>query len=202
MNNLENYTHVKTALFFRMDIAEYRTSPSVGYATEILRFSNHDTPITFASNTFTPLGRLVQVSSPQSAVRTTSNQLTVTISGVPTTSLKEIVYSKIKGSPVTVWRGFFDASNNLIDTGSLSNPAQRFVGFVNNYAIADEWDEIERTNFTTITLECNSSVDVLANKTSGRKTNPTSNNSFYPSDRSMDRTLVLSKQKFNFGAQT
>lgn len=202
MNNLENYAHIKTALFVKMEIEEYRTAPSAGYATETLLFSNHDTRITHNSETFIPLGRLVEISSPQSAVRANSNQLTVTVSGVPGTSVKEIIYSKIKGSPITVWRGFFDANNNLIDTSPMSNPAQRFVGFVNNYAIADEWNEIDRTNFTTVTFECNSSVDVLANKTSGRKTNPSSNNTFYPYDRSMDRTLVLSKQKFNFGAQT
>jgi len=49
-------------------------------------------------------------------------------------------------------------------------------------------------------LECSSSVGLLGQKISGRKTNPQSQNRFYPSDRSMDRVPTLKGTKFNFGA--
>jgi hypothetical protein len=121
--------------------------------------------------------------------------MTIGISGIPTDNINEIVYSKIKGAPITVYRGYFTIAGTQIgDFGG------KFIGNVNNYSIQEEFDVAARTSTHILMLECSSSVGLLEQKVSGRKTNPQSQKTFYPSDKSMDRVPTLKGTKFNFGA--
>jgi hypothetical protein len=52
----------------------------------------------------------------------------------------------------------------------------------------------------SLTLTCTSVVGLLNNKITGRRTNPTDQELFYPGDKSMDRVPSLAKSNFNFGA--
>ena len=195
MPDLTSYTSVRTGLFVRLQIDQYRTSTSGGYSAEVLTFSDYTSSVTIAGETYAPLGELLNITSSTSELRPSENPVTLTISGIPTNNINEIVNSKIKGCPIRIYRGYFTIAGTQI--GSFGG---RFIGSVNNYSIQEEWDVATRTSSHMIMLECSSSVGLLGQKISGRKTNPQSQNRFYPSDRSMDRVPTLKGTKFNFGA--
>jgi hypothetical protein len=77
----------------------------------------------------------------------------------------------------------------------------RFIGFVNNMALDEEYDTENRISSNTVVLSCSSVVDVMQNKISGRRTNPASMKRFYSSDISMDRVPTLINSYFDFGAK-
>jgi hypothetical protein len=196
MPDLSSYTSVKAGLFVRLQIDEYRTTASSGYTSQVLRFSDYDTAKTINSEVYTPLGELLGVTQSTSELRPTENPVTITISGVPTDNINEIVHSKIKGAPITIYRGYFDVATGT----QIGDYGGRFIGSVNNYSIQEEWDVESRTASHLLMLECSSSVGILANKIAGRKTNPQSEQKFYATDTSMDRVPTLKGTKFNFGA--
>lgn len=197
MANLDAYTSVKTGLFVRLQVDEYRTSTSNPYTEQVLTFSDFDATITINSEDYVPLGKLLNISPSSSELRSSSNTITVTLSGVPTNSIAEIVHSRIKGAPIKIYRGYFDiATDTLIDTVEA-----RFIGSVNNYSIQEEYDIVGREANNMLLLECASSVDLLSRKIAGRKTNPESHKKFYPTDTAMDRVPTLKGTKFDFGAQ-
>jgi hypothetical protein len=78
----------------------------------------------------------------------------------------------------------------------------KYRGFVNNYSLQEDFDIVSRTSTNSIILICNSAVDVLQNKFTGRKTNPESQKKFFPNDVSMDRVPTLENATFDFGGPT
>jgi len=194
--DLTGYTSVRTSLFVRLDIAEYRTSPTGTFTQQILRFSDHYTTFSINSESYVPLGKLLTVTASSNEIRPSSNTVTVALSGIPNTSIAEIVNSKIKGSTVEIFRGYFDLSTNNI-IGTIQG---RYTGVVNNYGLEEEYDALERTATNTIQLECLSDVDVLSNKVAGRQTNPVSMKKYFPTDLSFDNIPSLKNSSFDFGA--
>lgn len=197
--DLTAYPAIQSNLFVRIEIDEYRTSPSGSYTSQVLRFSDMLTPYTINSEVYTGLGRFMSITSSRSELRVSGGELTITLTGIPNTSIAEIVNSKIKGAPVRVYRALFDSNTNQLLAVS-PNPLGRYRGFVNNYSLNEEFDADARTASNTLVLVCASSVDVLQNKVAGRKTNPESQKRFYPTDLSMDRVPNLENATFDFGA--
>jgi hypothetical protein len=199
--NLASYTAVQSNLFVRIQVDEYRTTSSGSYTPVVLKFSDSLTTRTINEEEYLPLGSLMSVSSSSSELRVSGGSLNISISGIPNSSISEIVNSKIKGCPVRIYRLFSNpTTGEIIDTPG--NPSGRYRGFINNFSLTEELDNETRTATNTITLVCASSVDVLQNKISGRKTNPSSQKKFFPSDLSMDRVPNLENATFNFGAPT
>lgn len=196
MINLSNYQAIETALFVKMICNYYRATPTDTPTTKTFTFSQYSMPITFNGDTYAPLGQLLGVSNSSSQLRVSPGELTLTISGIPNSSIAEIVNSKIKGSSIKIYRMFFDPITKRPLTG-FDNPVGRFQGIVNNYSLEETRDLSEATN--TILLTCASSVEILNNKISGRRTNPVDQKIFYPSDLSMDRVPNLANSNFNFG---
>lgn len=196
MSNLNTYNAVKTSLFVRIQVDEYRTNPNDAYTNEVLLFSDHDSSFVINSETYEPLGKLTNVSASVSELRSSNDTVTISLSGVPSDALPEVLHSKIKGAPVNIYRGWFDAlTGNII--GSVEG---RFIGSVNNFSLQEEFDVVNRTASNIIILDCASSVTTLQNKTAGRKTNPQSNKAFYPNDTGFDNVPSLVGAKLNFGA--
>lgn len=200
MSSLADYTHIRSVLFVLIEVENYVYAGGTN-GSEDLAFSNHVYDYDYNGYTFTALGNLLEVSSFRSELEATSNTLTVTVSGIPNSSLIEIDRSEIKGSNISVWRAFFNQDGSLITGLDIDNPILRFKGFVNNYALAEEWDVASRSSTNTITFECASNIDSFANKTSGRQTNPRSEKRFFPNDLSMDRVPQLVGANTNFGIQ-
>jgi hypothetical protein len=197
--NLTPYASVQSNLFVRIQVDEYRTSAGAEYTEEILRFSDLLIPYIINEEEYLGLGKFMAITSTSSEIRVSSTQLTITLSGIPTNAISEVVNSKIKGCPVEVYRVLFDpATGAKLDIEG--NPVGRFRGFINNYSIQEEFDNSSKTASNTLVLTCASSIDVLANKVGGRKTNPSSMKKFYPDDVSFDRVPNLENTTFNFGA--
>lgn len=199
MPSLDSYSVIQSNLFVRIKVDDYRTSPSGSYTSQILRFSDSRDNVTINGEVYTGLGQLMAITNSASELRTSTGELTITISGIPNTSIAEIVNSKIKGSLVNVYRGMFDPITGVLLSIPV-NPLGRYNGFVNNYSLQEDYDAVTRTATNTIALICNSTVDVLQNKVTGRRTNPSSQKSFYPTDLSMDRVPTLKSATFDFGA--
>lgn len=198
--NLSSYKSIENGLFVKIEVDQYRTTAGQTPSPAVLTFSDYTRSVTIGSDTYTALGNMLGITSSTSELKVTNTDITITISGVPNTSLREIIYSRLKGSRVTVYRGFFDSATGAVLTGDITNPVGRFRGFITNISVNEEYDIDTKTASNTISLMCSSIIDVLANTSSGRRTNPEDQKELYPSDLSMDRVPNLVGANFNFGA--
>lgn len=198
--NLSTYDSIETGLFVRIQVDYYKTSPSATPVMTQLRFSDYKGTVVINGESYVGLGRLLSISSSSSELKPTSGSVTVTVSGIPNTSIAEIVNSRMKGCPVEIYRVVFDpvTGTQLAISG---NPAGRFFGIVSNYTLEEDYDLEARVATNTISMICTSNIDFLQNKISGRKTNPESMKKFYPTDVSFDRVPSLVGANFNFGAK-
>lgn len=196
--DLSVYGDIEVGLFVRLNCTKYRTTAGGAFSTQVLRFSDINRSITVLGETYTGLGQLLGITSSSSDLKISGNEVTVNISGIPNTSIAEIIHSKIKGSEIKIYRGVINTSTGGI-AAIANNPVGRFFGIVTNYSLEEEYDVDSRTASNRITLNCASIVDVLNSKVSGRRTNPESQQSYYPSDLSMNRVPSLVGQYFDFG---
>ena len=187
--NLSAYSAIETALFCRVNVPDYA----------VLRFSNYNIPVTIAEESYSNLGTLLGVTDSSSDLRATSGTLTVTISGIPDTSIAEVLAQKFKGSDIQIWRVFFDATTKQV-LNITGNPAGRFQGVITNFSLEEDWQQGATATSNTIAFTCSSKVDILSNKVAGRRTNTNDMKRWYPSDLSMDRVMALSRSNYNFGA--
>jgi hypothetical protein len=167
--------------------------------TTVHTFCNAAAPITVNGITFSNLGALMSISDIQRDIKATSDDLTVTITGIDPANVGMILSNDIKGSVIEMWRGFLDSNNQII-----SSPSQQFFkryqGIINNVSISETFNEEMRTRVATCAMSCASFRLILENRMSGIKTNPVSWKQFYPNDISMDRTPIIQNQYFDFGA--
>jgi hypothetical protein len=196
--NLDSYSSIQSNLFVRIEIDYYKATSASTPTSTVLRFSDLKSPYMLEGENYTGVGSLMNITSAASELRTSSGELSITLSGIPNSSIYEIVNSRIKGSPVLIYRAVFDPVTGA-ELAIAGNPATKYRGFVNNYSLQEEFDIDTRTASNSIVLICNSSVDVLEKKVSGRRTNPVSQQRFYPTDSSMDRVPTLENATFDFG---
>lgn len=196
---LQDYNAVETGLFVKLVVENYRTTPAGAASTQTLTFSDYHREVIITPDLYLPLGGLVSIGASRSEIRSSGDSIKIGISGIPNSSLQEILYSDIKGSTVSVYRGFFD-----VETGNIlpiaGNPAGRFFGYVNNYSIEEELNVAELSGTHTITLECASYINLLKTFVNGRRTNPVDQKLLYPGDTSFDRVPNLVGSNYNFGA--
>jgi hypothetical protein len=201
--NLSTYNNIETALLVRIDVQNYRTNPGTA-SSQVLKFSDYYVDITYTgadstADTYTGLGKLVNVSASTNELRSSGDSITVTLSGIPTSSIQEIIYSDIKDCDIKIYRAIVDKTSGEILPIS-GNPTGRFFGRINNYSLEEEYDAVSRTSTNTISLICSSYIELMQNKLSGRRTNPLDHKRLYPTDISMDRVPNLSGANINFGA--
>lgn len=197
---LTTYESIESNLFVKIEVAYYKATPAATPSAVDLLFTDRMVSTSLEGDTYVGLGKLVSITSSSSELRATSNDLTITISGVPDTSIAEIINSRIKGSTVTVYRGLFNASTGQFLSSVSGNPVIRFKGFVNNISLEEDYDVDSRISTNTIVFTCSNIVDIFENKIAGRKTNPSSNKKFFSTDISMDKIPNLTNTEFDFGA--
>jgi hypothetical protein len=165
----------------------------------VLRFSNYNIPVTINGESYTNLGTLLGVGDVSSDIRAAAGTLSVSITGIPNTSIAEVLSQTFKGSAIQIWRVFFDTQTKQV-LNITGNPAGRFQGVITNFSLEEDWSQGATTTTNRITFTCSSSIDILSNKVAGRKTNSNDMKAWYPSDLSMDRVTTLAKSNYNFGA--
>jgi len=185
--NLKSYTSIATALFVTIDVPGF----------EVLNFTDYNRSLTLNSVAYTGLGQLVGITNTSSELKTSNNQLTITVSGIQNTNIADLLAHKVKGSSVEVWRGIFDAQTMQL-VSVQGNPIGRFQGIVNNYTLDETFDGQTATN--TIGFICTSNIGLLQSKMAGRRTNPLDQRALYPTDLSMNRVPSIANSNLNFGA--
>jgi len=194
MASLTSFTAVKTNLFVKLTVEEYRSTSSGSYAQQEFKFTDSDVAVTIDSDNYTPLGELLKITPTTSEIRPSSDSITVSISGVPSGNITDILYSKVKGSKIEVRRQFRQVDDTFISTQGY------FFGRVNNWSLQEEFSVADRTASNIILFECSNQFSVLKEKISGRLTNPTSNKRFFPNDTGMDRVPIIKGTSLDFGA--
>lgn len=182
--DLSAYRSIQTNLFVKLDIP--------GYA--VLTFSDYHKSKTIDGQSYVGLGQLLSVSNTEDNLRAAPNEITVSISGIPSTNISDILNNKVKGSRLEIYRGFFNPNTGeeFVPVGA---PKGKFQGVVSNYEIADDLDIGSDTGTITLMLTVTSVVELLSNKIAGRRTAPTD----FPNGE-MNRVPALAKSNFNFGA--
>ena len=127
--------------------------------------------------------------------------MTITLSGIPNSSIQEIIASRLKGSTVKIYRGIFNSTTGAL-LSITDNPVGRFNGYITNFNLAEEYDFDNKNASNTIVINCSSTVSILERRVAGRRTNTESMKYYYSSDVSMDRVSALSGAYFDFGAPT
>lgn len=167
-------------------------------STTVYTFCNAAAPITVSGITFTALSVLLSVGDVQRDIKSTSDDMTIALTGINPTYVSLILSSDIKGSIVEVWRGFFD-SNNQIITSPTTQFFKRYQGIVSNVSITESWNDQLRQRIATCSISSSSMRRVIENRLSGMKTNQQSWQLVYPSDVSMNRVAQISNTYFDFG---
>lgn len=213
-----NTNIIRYADFFRL------TTPDAVYL-----FSTAPYAITIPSisvNPFSALGQLIQVNAAQRDIKSTANETTVTLVGIDTAMLGLVLGSKIKGSQIELWHGFFDSNNELITTSiigwsnntflpiSWSNNVSEIIdwsgssgsgvykyfnGYINSFSISEQWMEEARAFTGVVSISASSFQLILQNRTAGRYTNDNAWQSATPGDTSMNRVNFISTINYAFG---
>jgi hypothetical protein len=142
---------------------------------------------------------LLSVGDVQRDIKATSDDLTISLTGIASANISLILSSDIKGSLVEVWRGFFDANNQIITTPTTQF-FKRYQGIINSVAITEDFNTEMRTRIATCSISCSSMRRVLENRLSGIKTNQNSWQFIYAGDTSMNRVSEISNTFFDFGS--
>jgi hypothetical protein len=188
---IENTNNIRYADFVRI------VTPSATY-----RFSTAPVKLTIPavdSQPFDGLGQLVGIGRIQRDIKSTANQTSVTLVGIDTALLGAVLNADVKGSQITMWKGFFDTSNQLITTGGSGGLYQYFYGFISSFSIGEQWMEEARMYVGTITISASNIQMILQNRIAGRFTNDPSWQYFNPGDTSMNRVATIASLTYPFG---
>lgn len=175
---------------------------TVGKAPSITTytFCNAAAPITVDGITFSALSVLLSVGDVQRDIKSTADDLNITLTGINPTYVSLILSSDIKGSIVEVWRGFFDSNNQIITTPTQQF-FKRYQGIISNVSISEKWDDSLRERIATCSISSSSMRRIIENRLSGVKTNKVSWQAIYSGDSSMDRVSEISNTYFDFGQE-
>lgn len=188
---VQNTNNIRYADFVRV------TTPTATY-----RFATTPSSLTIPSVDalpFSGLGQLVKVSDATRDIKSTANETSITMVGIDTAMLGFVLGHDIKGSEVEMWHGFFDVNGVLETTGGTGGLYQFFNGYINSFAISEQWFEEARQFVGTISINCSSIQLILQNRTAGRYTNNNSWEFFNAGDTSMNRVAFIQTINYNFG---
>lgn len=171
---------------------------TVGVAETVYTFCNASAPITVNGITFANLGALLGVGDVQRDMRSTSDDMTIALTGIDPANIGIILGNDIKGSLVEVWRGFFDSNNQIITTPTTQF-FKRYQGIINSVSITEDFNSEMRTRIATCSISCSSMRRILENRLGGVKTNQSSWQFLYPGDTSMNRVATIANTYFDFG---
>lgn len=171
----------------------------------VFRFATTPAPITIPavdSQPFSGVGQLIQAGQAVRDIKSTANETSFTLVGIDPTMLGFVLGQQIKGSKIEAWHGFFNANNELITTGGTGGLYKFFTGYVNSFAISEQWMEEARMYVGTITVNASSIQLILNNRVAGRFTNDNSWQFNTPGDTSMNRVAFITTISYQFGKTT
>jgi hypothetical protein len=173
------------------------TTPS-----DIYLFTTAPAPITVPEvdpNPFAGVGQLVQIGNASRDIKSTANETTFTLVGIDTALLGWVLGQEVKGSKIEAWHGFFDTNGALITSGGAGGLYKFFTGYINSFAINEQWMEEVRMFVGLIQVSASSIQLILKNRIAGRYTNDNNWQFFTPGDTSMERVAFISTINYQFG---
>lgn len=185
-----NSANIRHAEFVRMVVG--KTSP-VTYT-----FCNAAAPITVNGITFSGMGSLLGIGQVERNIKSTSTDMTLSLTGINPENVAIILSANIKGSTVEIWRGFLDSLNQII-TSPTQQFFKRYQGIITNVSITEDWNDDLRSRIATCSVSCTSMKRVLETYVASSKTNKVLWQDRYPNDTSMDRVDAISSTYFDFG---
>lgn len=188
---VDNTNNIRYADFVRV------TTPSNVYL-----FTTAPAPITVTAvdpNPFAGVGQLVQIGSASRDIKSTANETTFTLVGIDTAMLGFVLGQEVKGSKIEAWHGFFNTNGALITSGGTGGLYKFFTGFINSFAISEQWMEEARMYVGLIQVSASSIQLILKNRIAGRYTNDNNWQFFSPGDTSMERVAFISTINYQFG---
>jgi len=188
---VQNTNNIRYADFVRV------TTP-----TQTYRFATTASALTIPavdSQPFDALGTLVKVGDAQRDIKSTANETSFTLVGIDTAVLGWVLSQEVKGSQIEAWHGFFNTNGELITTGGTGGLYQFFNGYINSFAISEQWMQEIRQYIGVITVNASSIQIILKNRIGGRYTNNSSWQFYTPDDTSMDRVAFVSNISYYFG---
>ena len=157
---VQNTGAIKSAEFVKLTIFnEFSNSANVTTHTFSSAYRNE----TIDGDEYLALGGLLSVGSQNRDLRVTAGDTNISLSGVSGNNIQIVLDTKIRGSELEVWRGFYD-DNDLLGDSYL-----RFTGVITNYSVQEERTD-NNDNFI-VTVSASSYKTVLSNRIAGRKTN-------------------------------
>jgi hypothetical protein len=174
----------------------------INNGTEVYRFCTAPSNITVPevdAVAFDAVGTLMRVGDVQRDIKSTSNDTSITLTGIDTAMLGYVLGNTVKGSYIQIWHGFFDTNNQLITTGGTGGLYQFFSGYVTSFSIQENWMEEARAFVGTVQIAASSVQLTFQNTTTGRYTNNDSWQFFTPLDSSMDRVSFIETISYQFG---
>jgi len=151
---------------------------------------------------FSGVGQLVKVGQATRDIKSTANETSFTLVGIDTALLGWVLSNEIKGSKIEAWHGFFNVNGELITTGGTGGLYKFFTGYINSFAISEEWMEEVRMVVGLITVNASSIQLILKNRVAGRFTNNNSWQFFTPGDTSMNRVAFIANINYPFGKES
>lgn len=148
---------------------------------------------------FQAVGTLLAIGQVQRDIKSTSNDTTVTLSGLDTSMLGFVLGQNVKGSTIELWHGFFDTNGALITTGGAGGLYKYFTGIITSFAISEQWMEDARMYVGTISVSASSIQLILQNRIAGRYTNNSSWQFYNSTDTSMNRVPYIQTINYQFG---
>ena len=161
--------------------------------------SNAYAPVSYNGHSYTQLGHFMGMSEIQDDLKTTNNQINLSLSGIPPDDgspnyMNIALNSNLKGSKVKIYRAFFNQGNYDPNQVYL-----RFDGYISNYSLSENWDQDNKMTSNTISIQCSNVHAIMEKKFSGRRTNDTDEQFWYPGDTGMSYVKSLADTQFDFG---
>lgn len=196
ITNVVTATSIKTAEFVEIIISTstiYTSQPpevniSSSYRKETITLPDNRTL------TFTPAGGLLSIGEQHRDLQASSFDTSITLDGIAYDNIYNVLaYPTIRGSKVTIWRGFYNDNHQLTDV------YQRFTGIIVSYVITENADPSNK--YYSVVLNASSYKTILSNNIGGRRTNSDDWARTSPGDTSMDNVALLNNAYFNFGVK-
>lgn len=187
---VQNTSQINSAEFVKLTVYNDFSNTA---NTSTYTFSSAYKSEVINGTTYLPLGGLLAVGAQNRDLRVTAGDTTISLSGVSGNNIAIVLGTKVRGSEVEVYRGFYN--NNQ----TLGNTYLRFTGIVTSYGITED-REGNDDNFT-VSISASSYKTVLQNRIAGRKTNEESWKFFDSTDTSMDRVYSIAGVDFDFGQE-
>lgn len=148
---------------------------------------------------FQSVGTLLAINQAQRDIKSTSNDTTITLSGIDASMLGFVLGQNIKGSNIELWHGFFDTDGALITGGGAGGLYKYFTGIVTSFSIGEQWMDDARMYVGTISVSASSIQLILQNRIAGRYTNNSSWQFYNNTDTSMNRVPYIQTINYQFG---